>query len=265
MPRPTDDGRGKTPTLIAHQGFADVYPGNTLAAMRGAASDGAAMIELDVQCCADGEVVVFHDPRLDESTDKGGRVTETPCEVVLDAEVRNSGETIPTLKAVLGEIPTDVGVNVELKKPVSPERTTGRAATDDARDGGERPTNERVARWLPLVEHTLEVLDKHNHPSLLLSSFHVPALAAVREIDTTVPVAPLFADATERAFTAARRYDAAAINPSIRCTTRELVDRAHGAGLAVNAYTVTRSAQAARLRRLGVDGVIADSASVLDV
>jgi glycerophosphoryl diester phosphodiesterase len=32
----------------------------------------------------------------------------------------------------------------------------------------------------------------------------------------------------------------------------------------VNPYTVTKPAQTARLRRLGVDGVIADSASVLD-
>ena len=142
MPRPTDDGRGETPTLIAHQGFADVYPGNTLAAMRGAASDGAAMIELDVQCCADGEVVVFHDPRLDESTDKGGRVTETPCEVVLDAEVRNSGETIPTLEAVLGEIPTDVGVNVELKNLSPPsERRAGRPPTTRATAANARRTN----------------------------------------------------------------------------------------------------------------------------
>ena len=54
------------------------------------------------------------------------------------------------------------------------------------------------------------------------------------------------------------------INPSIGRIDRALVERARAKGLDVNPYTVTKPAQTARLRRLGVDGVIADSASVLD-
>jgi len=263
MTHPTDDAgdagdasggnaRSEALTLIAHRGFAHTYPDNTLAAMRGAARDGADMIEIDVQLCADGEVCVFHDPRLDETTDREGVVTETSCDTVLGAEVLQSGETIPTLDALMEVIPPAVGVNVELK-------TAGRLGDAGHEDG----SNERAARWTPLVERTLDVLAGHDNP-VLLSSFHTPALAAVRGIDPTVPLAPLFADATERAFTAARHYDCVAIHPSLRCTDRALVARAHSVGMAVNPYTVARPAQTARLRWLGVDGVIADSAGVLD-
>ena len=254
MVYPSHDGRETSDddlTLIAHRGFVDVYPDNTLAAMRGAARDGAAMIEIDVQPCADGEVVVFHDPFLDGTTDETGLVAETPCDTVLDAEVLQSGETVATLDAVMEAIPPDVGVNVELKE-------SGRSDDVGRGDG----SSERTARWTALVERTLDVLSAHDN-SVLLSSFHTPALAAVREIDSTVPLAILCADAVGRAFTAARRLDPVAIHPSLRCTTRDLVARAHATDMAVNPYTVTRLAQTERLRRLGVDGIIADSAAVL--
>ena len=231
----TDDSNDLA--LIAHQGFAHSYPPNTLAAMRGAADDGADMIEIDLQPCADGEIVVFHDASLGSTT---------------DAEVHDSGETVPTLDAAMAAIPSKVGVNVELKSP-------GRS--DDT--GDDRSANGRWERWVPLAERTLDVCSEYDN-SILLSSFHPPALAAAREVDATVPLAVLFADAVDRAFTAARRYDCVGINPSIGRTDRALVERARTEGLDVNPYTVTKPTQTARLRRLGVDGVIADSASVLD-
>jgi glycerophosphoryl diester phosphodiesterase len=246
-----DDGDGADPTLIAHRGFAGVYPGNTLAAIRGAAADGADYIEIDVQACADGQVVVFHDRRLDATTDRKGIVAETPSGIVLDAEVLDSGETVPTLDAVMDAIPPDVGVNVELKGPGRPET------------GGERGSSDRRERWVPLVERALGVCTQYDN-TVLLSSFHAPALAAAHEVDATVPLAPLLADAVDRAFVLARRFDCVAIHPSIRSTDRALIERAHAEGFAVNAYTVTEPAQATRLRRLGVDGVVADAASVLD-
>ena len=139
----TDDSNDLA--LIAHQGFAHSYPPNTLAAMRGAADDGADMIEIDIQPCADGEIVVFHDASLGSTTDAEGLVAETDCETVLDAEVHDSGETVPTLDAVMDAIPPDVGVNVELKGPGRPET------------GGERGSSDRRERWVPLVERALGV------------------------------------------------------------------------------------------------------------
>jgi glycerophosphoryl diester phosphodiesterase len=78
--------------LIAHRGFADVYPENTIAAVQKAAPR-TDMIEIDVRRCNSGEIVVFHDPTLDDRTDASGRVADTTIETIEQAEVSNSGAT----------------------------------------------------------------------------------------------------------------------------------------------------------------------------
>ena len=51
--------------VIAHRGFSSRYPENTLPAIRAAIQLGVDMVEIDVQQTRDGELVVFHDYRLD--------------------------------------------------------------------------------------------------------------------------------------------------------------------------------------------------------
>src|SRR2546425_1409628 len=51
--------------VIAHRGFSSRYPENTLPAIRAAIRLGVDMVEIDVQQTRDGELVVFHDYRLD--------------------------------------------------------------------------------------------------------------------------------------------------------------------------------------------------------
>ncbi len=51
--------------IIAHRGFSSRYPENTLAAIRAAIRLGVDMVEIDVQQTRDGELIVFHDYRLD--------------------------------------------------------------------------------------------------------------------------------------------------------------------------------------------------------
>ncbi|HCS29516.1 MAG TPA: hypothetical protein DIW43_18825 [Spongiibacteraceae bacterium] len=50
--------------LVAHRGWRNRYPENTLLAVNGAIDAGARHIEIDIQFTADAEVVVFHDRNL---------------------------------------------------------------------------------------------------------------------------------------------------------------------------------------------------------
>ena len=54
--------------IVAHRGASADAPENTLAAFEEAWRQGARMIELDVQQCASGELVVFHDDELARCT-----------------------------------------------------------------------------------------------------------------------------------------------------------------------------------------------------
>ena len=60
------------PLVFAHRGARDIAPENTLAAFRAAMDVRADGIELDVQRCASGEIVVMHDSKVDRCTDGTG-------------------------------------------------------------------------------------------------------------------------------------------------------------------------------------------------
>lgn len=275
------------PAVIAHRGFAGVAPENTVEAVRRAARGGdndgsspaADMVEIDVMPCKDGDVVVFHDDELSGRdggerglTDAEGVVWETPCETVRRAEVLESGETVPLLDEVLSAIPPHVGVNIELKNPGS----------FDIRFAEKLPADElaeQMNRWQPLVERVLDTLERHEH-EVLFSSFYEAAIAVVRELDSSIPIAFLFWDSIEEGLEITRRHDCEAIHPpwnliqgtpffgdeyylSGPFADIDLVSVAHEEGRDVNVWTVDDWYLADQLQKAGVDGLIADYPGLL--
>jgi len=114
------------PILFAHRGASASAPENTLAAFRLAVRQGAPAIELDVKLSADGQVMVFHDPTVNRTTDGTGFVHRLPLAELreLDAggkfDPRFRGEGIPTLTEVFEEVGHDIFINVELTNYVTP-------------------------------------------------------------------------------------------------------------------------------------------------
>ena len=51
---------------IAHRGYSEIHPDNTLTAFKAAVANGFDMIEVDIQLCKTGEIVCFHDIFLNE-------------------------------------------------------------------------------------------------------------------------------------------------------------------------------------------------------
>jgi len=64
------------PLNFGHRGAPRAAPENTMASFQKAREDGADGVELDVQLCADGELVVIHDSSVDRTTNGRGRVKE---------------------------------------------------------------------------------------------------------------------------------------------------------------------------------------------
>ena len=65
------------PQLIAHRGYSECYPENTLVGLEAALSAGADCIEFDVQFSKDGVPVVIHDNELKRTTGVDGFVNQT--------------------------------------------------------------------------------------------------------------------------------------------------------------------------------------------
>jgi glycerophosphoryl diester phosphodiesterase len=230
------DHRG--PRITAHRGFAGTFPQNTIAAFEGASQLKPDRIEIDIMPCADGEIVVFHDDRLDNLTNKEGAVSQTSSETVLQAEILESGETIPTLTETLDAVRPSITMNIEFK-------------------GSGKLSWEEVAR------RTFETTDQFPH-DIFVSSFETDALEAVRTVSPEVPIGKLFGANNEQNLKVARRLDAEAVNPSQGTLDEELVETAHDEGRDVNVYTIQNWEQADRVVDLNVDGLIADYPSVLE-
>ena len=95
------------PLLVAHRGGAGHRPENTLAAIEHALQLGVEVIEVDVRCSADKELVLLHDDSLDRTTNGSGEASgySSECLAGLDAGShfgpRFADQGVPTLEAAV--------------------------------------------------------------------------------------------------------------------------------------------------------------------
>lgn len=108
--------------VAAHRGGASAAPENTLAAIERAVRSGAHQIEVDLRRTADGELVVIHDARVDRTTRGRGAVAKLSIAEIraLDAgehfDRYHAGQRIPLLEEVLGAVPPDRWLNLQIKR-----------------------------------------------------------------------------------------------------------------------------------------------------
>lgn len=210
--------------LIGHRGCPDHKPENTIAAIRTAVPH-VDMIEIDVQRCKSGEIVVFHDDDLGRLTSASGPVSSYTYDELSSLTVGDSAEPIPRLTDVIEALPPETGLNVELKH---------------AGMGFD---------ILPLL-HDVD-------GPVIVSSFEADALSTFR--DEPIQTAYLFTFSFRSAIKRANELGCAYLHPHHRFTSEAAIRRAHDHGLGVNAWTVPSKSAVAKLREVGVDGVIVDS------
>ncbi|MEZ4816194.1 MAG: glycerophosphodiester phosphodiesterase family protein [Bdellovibrionota bacterium] len=108
--------------VIAHRGYSEKYPENTLLAFQEAIKLRASAIELDIHLTKDNELVVTHDFKLGRCVQASGTVnTYTLSELTsMDAgsfkgsEFKN--EKVPSLESVLSLINHQCPLNIEIKR-----------------------------------------------------------------------------------------------------------------------------------------------------
>jgi glycerophosphoryl diester phosphodiesterase len=107
--------------LVAHRGWPDRYPENSLEGVKAVLEAGARFVEFDVQITADRRPVVIHDDDLTRLTGRGERVTRitlAQLEGIPVATRPGEHAHVPTLESMLdlvGEYP-GVTAFVELKR-----------------------------------------------------------------------------------------------------------------------------------------------------
>lgn len=211
--------------VIAHRGASGAKPENTVAAFEEAARLGADMVELDVRRTADGALVVHHDAAV------------AGVGTIVELSRADLPASVPTLADAL-EACAGMGVNIEIKNsPIDPDYDEG-----DAVAGA-------VAGL---------VLAKRLQDRVIVSSFNLATVDAVRAASSRVPTALLTVPALDQkwAIDIAAERGHAAWHPHHTSVTADLVDAAHAAGLRVNTWTVDDPARMRELAAMGVDGIV---------
>ena len=212
---------------IGHRGAMGHAPENTLASVRKALELGVHGVEVDVYH-VDGRLVVFHDDRLERTTNGAGSIHGQTFEYLRSLDAGN-GERIPTLAEVLDTIDRKVCVNVELKGP-----STAR----------------------PVVECIDAFRDRGWRDDLfLVSSFDHRELAEVRRVDPLIKIGVLLAGPPVDDTAIESAIGAYSVHPSAAFVDRRFVDDAHAHGLRVFVFTVDHPDEIVRVHRLGADGI----------
>ena len=226
---------GERAWIIAHRGASAAAPESTEEAIRLAFRLRADMVELDVHMTADRRLVIFHDDRLDRTTDGHGLLRRRRYAELarLDAGAwfasRFAGQRILLLSQAL-RVARSHRVNLELKGTAQP-----------------RQLIERVVRCLRQARATTRVL---------VSSFDVSLLARLRRAQPRIALALLCRWRPRPALERAVRLGCVAFHPHASLVTPALVRDARAAGLRVHTWTVEDPRQARRLVRLGVQGLV---------
>ncbi len=212
---------------IGHRGAMGHAPENTLRSVHKSLDLGVLCMELDVYY-VDGHIVVFHDDRLERTTNGTGYICDKSFEYLRSLDA-GDGEQIPTLEEVCEVINSQVCLNIELK--------------------GADTVAPVAALITKLVANGWDVGD------FLISSFHHQALLEMKRLSPDVKTGALIRGIPVDGAKFAEDLGAFSVHPALDFVNQQLVDDAHARGLKVFVYGVDYLEDIAKMHAFGVDGV----------
>jgi glycerophosphoryl diester phosphodiesterase len=241
--------------VIGHRGNRAHAPENTLEALLEAVALGADALEFDLRVSSDGQLVMFHDPTLERTTDGRGPLAQHSVAELkrLDAGAnftpdggqsfpwRGRGVTVSTFDEVIEALPKSLPLIIELKTPACTEllrqavRRHGLAQRIIVAGFDPQATRPLRGAGFALGASTPDVVSLLPAALLRLHArpTHVQALCIPQRWNgLPVPIAAL---------------------------ARTL----RGSGAVIHVWTVNEPAEALQLWRQGVQGIISDDPALM--
>jgi glycerophosphoryl diester phosphodiesterase len=241
-PEPEGGPPLRLPRVIGHRGAAGAAPENTLAGIRKAKELGASWIEFDVKLTSDGHAILFHDDRLERTTDGHGPVAAATL-----AEIRRldagswfgpafRGEPVPTFdEALMLCVELGLGINVEIK-----------------------PCRHREVETAGVTVAALRRGWPQDMPMPVVSSFAPECLRVAREVAPEFPRGYLASRLPRRWQALLAEYGCATLHLDRRWLGGPQRAAVTAAGVAVVLYTVNDGERARQHLALGITSVITD-------
>ena len=218
--------------IIGHRGAMGHAPENTVLSIQKALELGVDSIEIDVFRCQSGEIVVFHDKKLNKLTNGKGKIQQKTWSQLQKLQVMGS-ESIPVLEEIIQLINGRVRLNIELKG-----KNTSKGVFNIIQ------TDVESGRW--------------KMDQVYVSSFDWEELHDFRKLTNEFGIAVLTDNNPLSAIPVAHELNAFAINPNHKKLTENMVKQIQGEGFEVLTWTVNDTARIHELTSWGVDAIITD-------
>jgi glycerophosphoryl diester phosphodiesterase len=225
--------------VIGHRGAASLAPENTYAGFDLALQLGVDAIETDVQRTKDGTLVIFHDDRVERTTNGVGVLQQMTWKEVcgLDAgswfHPRYKGQQIPLLTDFLQKYGRKTPIDLEVKQP-------------------------------GIEQEVLDIVSKHDLlDRVTFTSFDFPTAAHIKELAPQAKVGFLTADVSDEMIKRLTDAKITQFCPEANKVTKALVDKWRSEGLYIRVWGVKNIPIMKHAIGAEVDGMTVDFPHVL--
>ena len=217
--------------IVAHRGGALIGNENTLSCFEKGIDAGVDMIELDVHLSADGELIVCHDPSIDRTTDRKGKIEKLSLSQIKETRVKDfrtgeiTQEHIPTLSEVFDMLGKRCKVLLEIKR-------------------------NREDQYPGIEARALELINSYGlNEEVIIQSFDDAVIEKIHELDPGMRVEKLIVcrlpfglcfDGKIRRFSFEKYSYASSINSFGKLTSKRFVRDCQKHGKEVRIWTVNK-------------------------
>ncbi len=218
--------------VVGHRGAMGHETENTLAGVQKALDLGVDAIEIDVFKCKSGEIVVFHDEKVDRLTNGEGFIEDL---TVFQLKLLTVAEEhpIPLLQDVLKLVDRKCKINIELKGKGTAHRVDFILKYYIEKKG-----------WMP--------------EDFIVSSFDEKELRNFYVLNKEIPLGVLTAEDPMDVLGTARDLNAASVHAYHEKLTEENIKAIQKEGFKVYAGVVNDAEDIEKMKAFGVDGIFTD-------
>ena len=231
------------PLLQAHRGGKNEYDDNALGGFKRSLENGVRGFETDIRFTKDRHLVIMHDDRVNRTTDGKGIVEAMTLDELRKCRLRRCSEPVPTLEELLAVFKGRDDIFFELEMKAYP----GAFYTPEVLEDYCRKLSETARRMMAPGTYAF-------------TCFDTTTLATMRRVAPWAPTGLITGKGLDDShIAAAKSLGCIGVAPSGHPTTKEMVDKAHAAGLSVCLWMCQSKADWDEYKSKGADRATSDN------
>ncbi len=234
-------GAEAAPMIQAHRGSRGEYDDNAAGGFARCLARGIRGFETDIRFTKDHRLVIMHDQRVERTTDGKGIVEEMTFDEVRRCRIKNCSEPVPTAEEVMAVLKGRKDTFIELEMKAYPSGFYTPAVL------------EKYCRALNALAR--KMLEPGTYA---FTCFNTNTLATMRKVDPQAKLGYIMGALNDAHLATAKELGCFSVAPTLRPTSREMVEKAHAQGLTVCLWMVQNAADYGEAAAKGADRVTSD-------